>query len=184
MVMCVHTSSLLGLGKVELNISSHANVGRSLSKDVAECRFVTRNRLLLLPAIKIGVGFICIRVGTPTQKIVTKEPSSFREKHTLRENEENDVWPHRPQGPLNQRRSQNTHPCFFRKTVKFPAPLFGKEIRRMVMCVLSPLSLGVDGGERGTGGVEFFLSCKCSLLKAVAECRFVARNRLLLLRAM
>ncbi|GIX67078.1 hypothetical protein CEXT_723701 [Caerostris extrusa] len=34
---------------MELNLSPHANVGRSLLKDVAECRFVARNRLLLLP---------------------------------------------------------------------------------------------------------------------------------------
>ncbi|GIX67125.1 hypothetical protein CEXT_723891 [Caerostris extrusa] len=36
-------------------------------------------------------------------------------------------------GPLDHKRSRNSHPCFFRKTVKFTAPLFGKEIRRMVM---------------------------------------------------
>ncbi|GIY15319.1 hypothetical protein CDAR_116661 [Caerostris darwini] len=37
--------------------------------------------------------------------------------------------------PLDPKGSRNTHPCFFLKIVKLTAPLFGKEIRRMIFSV-------------------------------------------------
>ncbi|GIY15317.1 hypothetical protein CDAR_116651 [Caerostris darwini] len=61
MVMCVHTSLPLGEDGGELNFSSHANAGRSLLEDVAECRDIDYR---CYQRCKISVGFMCIRVGT------------------------------------------------------------------------------------------------------------------------
>ncbi|GIY15314.1 hypothetical protein CDAR_116631 [Caerostris darwini] len=63
--------------------------------------------------------------------------------NTLQENGDWCVASQTP-GPLDRKTSPN--PCFFRKAIQFRAPLFGKEIRRMVMCVSTSLPLGEVGG--------------------------------------